>query len=142
MKSRTAFKQRQICLEQYGGTDCPACRRTRQMPMTSRARPRRTQQDSRNQILLPYVRPYRLDGDGKYGYHPYLTRICCVVNISPGLGDSPAIQTGNLADFANVPITTEIFVKDRWAGLEPGLTKLVPPHTSKHDTSLTMHDTF
>ncbi|KAJ7921127.1 Mss4-like protein [Mycena leptocephala] len=42
-----------------------------------------------------------------------------IVNISPGLGDSQAIQTGNFADFANVPITTEIFVKDRWAGLEP-----------------------
>jgi hypothetical protein len=78
-----------------------------------------------------------------------------IVNISPGLGDSQAIQTGNFADFANVPITTEseyfsffgiqtllvflesprksfiiqkilvgtdilaVFVKDRWAGLEP-----------------------
>ncbi|KAK6977471.1 hypothetical protein R3P38DRAFT_3472315 [Favolaschia claudopus] len=30
-----------------------------------------------------------------------------------------AIQTGNFAEFAKVPITTELFVKDRWTGVAP-----------------------
>ncbi|KAF8638693.1 hypothetical protein AX17_002015 [Amanita inopinata Kibby_2008] len=30
-----------------------------------------------------------------------------------------AVQTGNLADFANIPFKTEIFVKDRWSVLPP-----------------------
>ncbi|KAJ3560585.1 hypothetical protein NP233_g10740 [Leucocoprinus birnbaumii] len=34
-------------------------------------------------------------------------------------GEAQAIQTGNFAAFAKIPIGTELFVKDRWTGLAP-----------------------
>ncbi|KAJ7750772.1 hypothetical protein B0H14DRAFT_2636136 [Mycena olivaceomarginata] len=107
MKSRTAFKQRQICLEQYGGTDCPACRRTRQMPMTSRAGhggPSRTAKCQHWHVEWYNIRAKNHE-----------TKFYCLLASATRRRSRP----GNLADFANVPITTEIFVKDRWAGLEP-----------------------
>ncbi|KAF5356856.1 hypothetical protein D9756_006787 [Leucocoprinus leucothites] len=54
-----------------------------------------------------------------------VTRIFCsecgsaISHKSAVFGDAQAIQTGNFADFANIPIKTELFVKDRWSGLAP-----------------------
>ncbi|RDB26986.1 hypothetical protein Hypma_005109 [Hypsizygus marmoreus] len=38
---------------------------------------------------------------------------------SVAFGDAQAIQTGNFSDFAKIPFSTELFVKDRWTGLAP-----------------------
>ncbi|KAJ7197951.1 Mss4-like protein [Mycena pura] len=52
-----------------------------------------------------------------------VTRVFCgtcgsaISHLSAVFGDKQAIQTGNLPDFAKVPIDTELFVKDRWTGL-------------------------
>ncbi|KAF8879327.1 Mss4-like protein [Gymnopilus junonius] len=49
-----------------------------------------------------------------------VTRIFCgncgsaLSHKSVAFGDSQAIQTGNFRDFAKVPVTVELFVKDRW----------------------------
>ncbi|KAJ7913704.1 Mss4-like protein [Mycena leptocephala] len=54
-----------------------------------------------------------------------VTRVFCgncgsaITHLTAAFGDAQAIQTGNFADFANIPITTELFVKDRWTGLAP-----------------------
>jgi len=54
-----------------------------------------------------------------------VTRVFCsncgsaISHLTVAFGDSQAIQTGNFPDFAQVPITTELFVKDRWTGLGP-----------------------
>ncbi|KAF8655351.1 hypothetical protein AX16_003086 [Volvariella volvacea WC 439] len=37
----------------------------------------------------------------------------------PVLGDYTSVHTGNFPDFAEVPITFEIFTKDRWSGIKP-----------------------
>ncbi|KAJ7734269.1 Mss4-like protein [Mycena metata] len=42
-----------------------------------------------------------------------------ISHLSATFGDARAIHTGNFPDFAQVPITTELFVKDRWTGLAP-----------------------
>ncbi|KAJ7055772.1 Mss4-like protein [Mycena amicta] len=53
------------------------------------------------------------------------TRVFCgncgsaISQLSAAFGDAQVIQTGNFNDFARVPITTELFVKDRWSGLVP-----------------------
>ncbi|KAJ7921825.1 Mss4-like protein, partial [Mycena leptocephala] len=52
-----------------------------------------------------------------------VTRVFCgncssaITHHTMTFGDAQAIQTGNFADFANIPIATELFVKDRWTGL-------------------------
>ncbi|KAF7293825.1 GFA domain-containing protein [Mycena chlorophos] len=52
-----------------------------------------------------------------------VTRVFCsncgsaISHLTPAFGEAQAIQTGNFSDFAKVPITTELFVKDRWTGL-------------------------
>jgi len=52
-----------------------------------------------------------------------VTRIFCgncgsaITHLAPVFGDAQAIQTGNFKDFADIPINTELFVKDRWSGL-------------------------
>ncbi|KAJ6589718.1 Mss4-like protein [Mycena capillaripes] len=52
-----------------------------------------------------------------------VTRVFCsncgsaISHLTAAFGDNQAIQTGNFPDFAKVPITTELFVKDRWTGL-------------------------
>lgn len=38
-------------------------------------------------------------------------------HLSVAFGEAQAIQTGNFRSFAPVPIATELFVKDRWAGI-------------------------
>ncbi|KAJ6779203.1 Mss4-like protein [Mycena vulgaris] len=54
-----------------------------------------------------------------------VTRVFCgtcgsaIAQLSTAFADAQAIQTGNLPDFAQVPITTELFVKDRWDGFGP-----------------------
>ncbi|KAJ7779333.1 Mss4-like protein [Mycena maculata] len=54
-----------------------------------------------------------------------VTRVFCgncgsaISHLTAAFGDAQAIQTGNFPDFAQVPITTELFVKDRWTGLGP-----------------------
>ncbi|KAJ7903203.1 Mss4-like protein [Mycena leptocephala] len=52
------------------------------------------------------------------------TRVFCgncgsAIALSAAFGGALVIQTGNFADFAHVPVTTELFVKDRWSGLQP-----------------------
>ncbi|KAF7368108.1 GFA domain-containing protein [Mycena sanguinolenta] len=53
-----------------------------------------------------------------------LTRVFCsncgsaISHLTVAFGDAQAIQTGNFADFEQVPVTTEYFVKDRWTGLQ------------------------
>ncbi|KAJ7472795.1 Mss4-like protein [Mycena latifolia] len=42
-----------------------------------------------------------------------------IAHRSPAFGDAQAVLTGNLSDFAEIPITTEVFVKDRWTVLAP-----------------------
>ncbi|PFH48242.1 hypothetical protein AMATHDRAFT_150363 [Amanita thiersii Skay4041] len=50
----------------------------------------------------------------------YVTRTFCgncgsaISHGSDYFGETVAVQTGNFEDFANIPFTTEIFVKDRW----------------------------
>jgi len=52
-----------------------------------------------------------------------VTRIFCstcgsaLSHKSVAFGESQAIQTGNFAEFAKIPIKTELFVKDRWSGI-------------------------
>ncbi|KAF7348995.1 GFA domain-containing protein [Mycena venus] len=52
-----------------------------------------------------------------------VTRVFCsncgsaITHLTAAFGDNQAIQTGNFSDFARIPITTELFVKDRWTGL-------------------------
>ncbi|EAU89484.1 hypothetical protein CC1G_07710 [Coprinopsis cinerea okayama7 len=52
-----------------------------------------------------------------------VTRVFCgtcgsaLSHLSPGFGESQAIQTGNFRDFASKPVATELFVKDRWTGI-------------------------
>ncbi|KAK7050103.1 GFA domain-containing protein [Favolaschia claudopus] len=54
-----------------------------------------------------------------------VTRLFCsncgsaISQLSTLFDDAQVIQTGNFSDFANVPITTELFVKDRWTGVAP-----------------------
>ncbi|KAK7050097.1 GFA domain-containing protein [Favolaschia claudopus] len=54
-----------------------------------------------------------------------VTRVFCgncgsaITHLSVVFGDAQAVQTGNFAEFAKVPITTELFVKDRWTGVAP-----------------------
>ncbi|KAF7324012.1 GFA domain-containing protein [Mycena kentingensis (nom. inval.)] len=54
-----------------------------------------------------------------------VTRVFCsncgsaITHLTPAFGDKQAIQTGNFKDFAKIPITMELFVKDRWTGLAP-----------------------
>ncbi|KAJ7617962.1 Mss4-like protein [Roridomyces roridus] len=54
-----------------------------------------------------------------------VTRVFCdncgsaITHLTPAFGDAQAIQTGNFADFANIPISVELFVKDRWTGIAP-----------------------
>ncbi|KAH0581214.1 hypothetical protein H2248_012331 [Termitomyces sp. 'cryptogamus'] len=36
---------------------------------------------------------------------------------SVAFGEAQAIQTGNFRDFAKIPVSTELFVKDRWNGI-------------------------
>ncbi|KAF8182416.1 Mss4-like protein [Mycena galopus ATCC 62051] len=54
-----------------------------------------------------------------------VTRVFCshcgsaISHLSPAFGENQAIQTGNFWDFEQIPITTEIFVKDRWSNLDP-----------------------
>ncbi|KAF5378768.1 hypothetical protein D9615_006899 [Tricholomella constricta] len=36
---------------------------------------------------------------------------------SVAFGDAQAIQTGNFSAFATIPVSTELFVKDRWTGI-------------------------
>ncbi|TFK33328.1 Mss4-like protein [Crucibulum laeve] len=54
-----------------------------------------------------------------------VTRIFCsncgsaISHKSVAFGDAQAIQTGNFRDFSDVPISTELFAKDRWSGLGP-----------------------
>ncbi|KAJ7027168.1 Mss4-like protein [Mycena alexandri] len=54
-----------------------------------------------------------------------VTRVFCsncgsaISHLTVAFGEAQAIQTGNFSDFAQVPITTELFVKDRWTGLAP-----------------------
>ncbi|KAF7368100.1 GFA domain-containing protein [Mycena sanguinolenta] len=53
-----------------------------------------------------------------------VTRVFCsncgsaISHLTVAFGDAQAIQTGNFADFEQVPVTTEYFVKDRWTGLQ------------------------
>ncbi|KAF7349781.1 GFA domain-containing protein [Mycena sanguinolenta] len=53
-----------------------------------------------------------------------VTRVFCsncgsaISHLTVAFGDAQAIQTGNFGDFAQVPVTTELFVKDRWTGLQ------------------------
>ncbi|KAF7349779.1 GFA domain-containing protein [Mycena sanguinolenta] len=53
-----------------------------------------------------------------------VTRVFCsncgsaISHLTIPFGDAQAIQTGNFADFAELPVTTEYFVKDRWSGLQ------------------------
>ncbi|EAU80637.2 hypothetical protein CC1G_10204 [Coprinopsis cinerea okayama7 len=52
-----------------------------------------------------------------------VTRVFCgtcgsaLSHFSVAFGESQAVQTGNFRDFASKPITKEIWVKDRWAGI-------------------------
>ncbi|KXN83096.1 hypothetical protein AN958_01847, partial [Leucoagaricus sp. SymC.cos] len=54
-----------------------------------------------------------------------VTRIFCgncgsaISHKSPMFKDQQALQTGNFKDFARIPITMEVFVKDRWSVLDP-----------------------
>lgn len=54
-----------------------------------------------------------------------VTRIFCencgsaISHKSPMFKELQALQTGNFADFAKIPITMEVFVKDRWSVLQP-----------------------
>ncbi|KII84934.1 hypothetical protein PLICRDRAFT_45781 [Plicaturopsis crispa FD-325 SS-3] len=54
-----------------------------------------------------------------------VTRIFCsncgsaVSHKSVAFGDAQAIQTGNFADFAKIPVKTELFVKSRWDSVAP-----------------------
>ncbi|KAJ7272176.1 Mss4-like protein [Mycena rebaudengoi] len=54
-----------------------------------------------------------------------VTRVFCsncgsaITHLTAAFGDAQAIQTGNFREFADVPISTELFVKDRWSGLGP-----------------------
>ncbi|KAJ7249586.1 Mss4-like protein [Mycena rebaudengoi] len=54
-----------------------------------------------------------------------VTRIFCsncgsaISQLTIAPGESQAIQSGNFREFAEVPITKEVFVKDRWSVLEP-----------------------
>ncbi|KAF7368111.1 GFA domain-containing protein [Mycena sanguinolenta] len=53
-----------------------------------------------------------------------VTRVFCsncgsaISHLTVAFGDAQAIQTGNFTDFAQVPVTTAYFVKDRWTGLQ------------------------
>ncbi|KAJ6566668.1 Mss4-like protein [Mycena capillaripes] len=61
--------------------------------------------------------------DAKAASGNIVTRVFCgscgsaIAHMSPAFGDAQAVQTGNFADFAEFPINTELFVKDRWTGL-------------------------
>ncbi|KAF8981912.1 Mss4-like protein [Cyathus striatus] len=52
-----------------------------------------------------------------------VTRVFCgncgsaISHLSVFFGDAQAIQTGNFRDFKDIPINTELFVKDRWTGV-------------------------
>ncbi|WWD17906.1 hypothetical protein CI109_102351 [Kwoniella shandongensis] len=54
-----------------------------------------------------------------------VTRVFCgecgspLAHKSKAFGDAMAVQTGNLPDFRKVPYGAELFVKDRWTGLQP-----------------------
>ncbi|KAF5348890.1 hypothetical protein D9756_009823 [Leucocoprinus leucothites] len=54
-----------------------------------------------------------------------VTRIFCgtcgspISHYSPYFGDNQPVQTGNFMDFADIPISAEVYVKDRWVGLGP-----------------------
>ncbi|KAF8069260.1 Mss4-like protein [Lyophyllum atratum] len=66
-----------------------------------------------------------------------VTRIFCgncgsaISHKSAVFGEAQAIQTGNFDAFAEIPISTELFVKDRWSGLDPirnaGQCQAMPP---------------
>ncbi|KAJ7236588.1 Mss4-like protein [Mycena haematopus] len=79
-------------------------------------------------VISGPVKEYTIKG----GSGNPVTRIFCsncgsaISHLAVPFGDSQAIQTGNFADFAQIPITTELFVKDRWTGLQaiPGAAQV------------------
>ncbi|KAJ7137460.1 Mss4-like protein [Mycena crocata] len=43
-----------------------------------------------------------------------------ITHLSPAaFGNAQTVMTGNLSDFAEIPIAAEVFVKSRWTILEP-----------------------
>ncbi|KAM0745815.1 hypothetical protein T439DRAFT_330352 [Meredithblackwellia eburnea MCA 4105] len=78
--------------------------------------------------ILPLIKDVKITGDvkqydSKAASGNTVSRLFCgncgsaLAHKTPVFGEAMAVQTGNLPDFRKIPVTVELFTKDRWSNI-------------------------